>query len=88
MTCLMSFTCPATPPRPGITRNFRPTSSKLSLADAMAKAETFAATDYNHALLLGAALPAEQRRATVKQLARLTGLSRGIPRPGQPPRRL
>jgi carboxypeptidase C (cathepsin A) len=52
-----------------------PDLQKLTLADATAKAETFAAGDYNHALLLGAALPAEERRATLKQLARLTSLS-------------
>jgi carboxypeptidase C (cathepsin A) len=52
-----------------------PDLQRLSLAEVMAKAESFAERDYNHALLLGAALPAETRRATVKELARLTGLS-------------
>ncbi len=48
---------------------------QLPVAEAMAKAETFADGDYNHALLLGAALPPETRRAVVKELARWTGLS-------------
>ncbi|MGD0260816.1 MAG: peptidase S10 [Verrucomicrobiota bacterium] len=52
-----------------------PDLQRLSLAEVIAKAENFAAGDYNHALLLGTALPAETRRATVKELARLTGLS-------------
>ena len=52
-----------------------PDLQQLPVAEAMAKAETFAAEDYDHALLLGAALPAETRRAVVKELARLTGLS-------------
>jgi carboxypeptidase C (cathepsin A) len=55
-----------------------PDLQKLSLTEVMAKAETFAARDYNHALLLGTALPSENRRATVKELARLTGLSEEI----------
>jgi carboxypeptidase C (cathepsin A) len=55
-----------------------PDLQRLSLAEVMAKAESFAAGDYNHALLLGTALPAEARRATVKELARLTGLSEEI----------
>jgi carboxypeptidase C (cathepsin A) len=52
-----------------------PDLQRLSLSEAMAKAEDFATRDYNHALLLGAALPPEAHRATIKQLARLTGLS-------------
>ncbi|MEI6785844.1 MAG: peptidase S10 [Verrucomicrobiota bacterium] len=52
-----------------------PDLQQLPVAEAMARAETFAARDYNHALLLGSALPAETRRAVVKELARLTGLS-------------
>ena len=52
-----------------------PDLQQLPLAEVMAKAETFATRDYNHALVLGTALPAETRRATVKELARLTGLS-------------
>ena len=55
-----------------------PDLQRLSLAEVMAKAENFAAGDYNHALLLGAALPPDTRRATVKELARLTGLSEEI----------
>ena len=52
-----------------------PDLQRLSVAEAMAKSEAFATGDYNHALVLGTALPAETRRATVKELARLTGLS-------------
>ena len=48
---------------------------KLPLAEVTAKAETFAATTYNHALLRGAALPAAERQAAIKELSRLTGLS-------------
>ena len=51
-----------------------PDLQRLSLSEVMATAEAFAARDYNHALLLGAALPPEARRAAVKELARLTGL--------------
>ena len=52
-----------------------PDLQQLPLADVMAKAETFADGDYNHALLLGTALPAEAHRSVVKETARLTGLS-------------
>jgi carboxypeptidase C (cathepsin A) len=52
-----------------------PDLQKLPLTEATAKAEAFAAGDYNHALLLGAGLPAEERRALIKELAHLTGLS-------------
>jgi carboxypeptidase C (cathepsin A) len=55
-----------------------PDLQRLSLAEAKAKAEVFANGDYDHALLLGTALPAELRRATVKELARFTGLSEEI----------
>ncbi len=48
---------------------------RLSLTEVRAKAENFATRDYNHALLLGASLPPEARRATIKELARFTGLS-------------
>jgi len=47
---------------------------KKPLADVLKEAETFAVGDFNRALLLGAALPAAQRAAVVKQMARLTGL--------------
>ncbi len=47
----------------------------LSVAEVVAKAEQFAATDYNHALLMGKALPDDQRKAVLKELAHLTGLS-------------
>ena len=55
-----------------------PDLQRLSLSEVMATAEAFAARDYNHALLLGAALPPEARRAAVKELARLTGLSEDL----------
>ncbi len=48
---------------------------KKALTEVLAEAETFASGDYNRALLLGAALPAAERAAMVKQMARLTGLS-------------
>ncbi len=48
---------------------------QLSLSDAMAKSEDFAANDYNHALLLGASLPPDKRAAVRKELSHLTGLS-------------
>jgi carboxypeptidase C (cathepsin A) len=48
---------------------------KKPLAEVLAEAETFAAGDYNRALLLGAGLPAADRAKVVKQMARLTGLS-------------
>jgi len=45
------------------------------LPEVLAEAEKFATGDYNHALLLGAGLPAAERAKVVKQMARLTGLS-------------
>jgi carboxypeptidase C (cathepsin A) len=48
---------------------------KKPLAEVLAEAETFAAGEYNRALLLGAGLPAADRAKVVKQMARLTGLS-------------
>lgn len=48
---------------------------KKPLAEALKESEKFTSGDYNQALLLGAALPAPQRAAVVKQMARLTGLS-------------
>jgi carboxypeptidase C (cathepsin A) len=48
---------------------------KKPLAEVLAEAETFAAGEYNRALLLGAGLPATDRAKVVKQMARLTGLS-------------
>ena len=56
-------------------KKLSPDLQQLPLAEVMAKAETFADGDYNHALLLGAALPAEVHRSVVKETARLTGLS-------------
>jgi carboxypeptidase C (cathepsin A) len=46
----------------------------LSLADVLSRVETFASGDYNRALLLGGALPADSRKEIVHQLARFTGL--------------
>lgn len=48
---------------------------KKPLAEVLKESEKFTSGDYNQALLLGAALPASQRAAVVKQMARLTGLS-------------
>ena len=45
------------------------------LAEVLKEAETFASGDYNQALLLGNDLPEAQRKAVVKQLSRLMGLS-------------
>lgn len=45
------------------------------LLDVLAESEAFASGDYNRALLLGTALPAEQRKAVVKRFSRLTGLT-------------
>jgi len=45
------------------------------LTEVLAEAEKFASGDYNQALLLGSSIPAAQRAVTVKQMARLTGLS-------------
>jgi carboxypeptidase C (cathepsin A) len=56
-------------------KKLAPDLQQLPLADVMARAEAFAEGDFNHALLLGTALPAEARRSVVKETARLTGLS-------------
>lgn len=45
------------------------------LSDVLHEAEDFAVRDYSRALLLGHALPAAERDAVMKQMARLTGLS-------------
>lgn len=52
-----------------------PDLQRLPLAEVLGQAEAFAAGDYSHALLLGAALPAAQRQSVLAQMARLTGLS-------------
>ena len=44
------------------------------LAEVLRLAETFAAGDYNHALMLGNSLPKPRRDVLLKELARLTGL--------------
>lgn len=49
----------------------------LPLSEVVAKAEAFAAGDYNAALLRGSALSADKRSEVVKEMSRLTGLSTG-----------
>jgi carboxypeptidase C (cathepsin A) len=51
-----------------------PELQQLPLSNVVAKAEEFAATDYNHGLLLGHQLAGEKRAAVRKQLSQLTGL--------------
>ncbi len=46
-----------------------------SLPEVLKLAEVFAAGDYNHALMRGAALEKQARDAILKQMARFTGLS-------------
>jgi len=48
---------------------------KLPVSEVVARAETFAAEDYNHALLRGGSLPPDKRRKIVKEFARFSGLS-------------
>ena len=48
---------------------------KKPVEEILKEAETFAAGDYNQALLLGSALAPAQRSKVIKQMARLTGLS-------------
>ncbi|MDB6020157.1 MAG: peptidase serine carboxypeptidase, partial [Pedosphaera sp.] len=52
-----------------------PVDLQPDLKKALAESEQFAMGDYTKALMQGAALPAAERQATVKTLARLTGLS-------------
>jgi carboxypeptidase C (cathepsin A) len=52
-----------------------PELQKLKLEEVLAKVETFAATEYNTALLRGAGLPPDERKKTVRELARFTGLA-------------
>ncbi len=47
----------------------------LSVNEVFAKAQTFARGPYTQALLLGDALPQEQRSAVVSEMSKLTGLS-------------
>jgi carboxypeptidase C (cathepsin A) len=47
----------------------------LKLTEVLAKAESFAAGEYNAALFAGSALKADERKRVVRELARLTGLS-------------
>jgi len=56
-------------------KKLAPDLQRLSLTEVMAKADQFAAGDYNHALLLGSALPAATRHTIIKELAGFTGLS-------------
>ena len=55
-------------------RRLEPALQGRSLEEVMAEAEAFSLGDYARALLLGAALPAEERARIVAQLARLTGV--------------
>lgn len=48
---------------------------QADFAKAIAEARSFAQGDYARALLLGGALPADERQSAAEQLARLTGLS-------------
>lgn len=48
---------------------------KLTLREVVARAEAFAAGEYNTALLRGSALSASDRKKMVQQVARFTGLS-------------
>ena len=48
---------------------------QLPVADAVAKSQEFASTEYNGALLLGASLPKDKRAAILKELSRFSGLS-------------
>jgi carboxypeptidase C (cathepsin A) len=52
-----------------------PDLQQMPLPEVLAKAETFAAGDYNAALLRGASLPPAAHQQAVEQYARLTGLS-------------
>lgn len=47
---------------------------QLKLPEVLAKAEAFAAGEYNAALLRGASLPADERKKIVRELGRFTGL--------------
>jgi carboxypeptidase C (cathepsin A) len=47
----------------------------MPLPDVLKIAEEFATHEYNHALIMGTALSAADRRAVLAQMARLTGLS-------------
>jgi len=51
---------------------------QLSLKEVLAQAETFAAGDYNSALLRGSSLAPAERQKIVTQMARLTGLSTNL----------
>jgi carboxypeptidase C (cathepsin A) len=51
-----------------------PDLQQLKLEDLLAKAEKFAAGEYNEALLRGASLSKEERQKIVRELARFTGL--------------
>lgn len=56
-------------------KKLAPDLQQLSLSDAVAKAHVFASTDYDHALLEGAALPKDKRASILKETSQLTGLS-------------
>ncbi|MBV9469076.1 MAG: hypothetical protein JO316_13005 [Abitibacteriaceae bacterium] len=52
-----------------------PDLQQLPLTEVLKQAEDFAAGDYNHALLLGDALPPAERQTVLRQMSRFTGLS-------------
>ena len=52
-----------------------PELQKLKLEEVLARAEEFAAGEYNAALMQGSALKKERRSQVVRELARLTGLT-------------
>jgi carboxypeptidase C (cathepsin A) len=56
-------------------KKLAPALQQLAVAEVVAQARTFAEKDYSTALLRGAALTGEERKAVVKEYARLTGLS-------------
>jgi carboxypeptidase C (cathepsin A) len=51
-----------------------PDLQKLKLEEVLAKAEAFAAGDYNTALLRGSAMKPEERKKITREIARFTGL--------------
>jgi carboxypeptidase C (cathepsin A) len=56
-------------------RRLAPDLQKLKVEEVLARAEEFAAGDYNAALMQGSALKKERRTQVVREYARLTGLT-------------
>ncbi len=56
-------------------KKLAPDLQKLPLEDVLKQAETFAAGDYNQALLLGTSLDKKRYDSVLKQMSRFTGLS-------------